>query len=432
MLLIYNPHNTNRFKYSLHLLFESACKLPYTVTTHLTDFETYTGPKLYVGKPENKNTNYPYIYNSGLLTETILRPERPNPGQLYLGLPTFFDTNDTGSFLPFDIFAAAFYIASRYKEYLPHPTDIHGRFIPSQSLGYTHNFLHKPIVNIWALHLAEKLQQIYPQLTYTKPTYSYVSTIDIDHPFASAHKGFVRWLGGALKALGTGDISSINKRISALIDDKTDPYYTYPLIFSLAEELGIKPRFFFLLGDYGEYDKNPSHKTKGYRQLIQTIANKYPVGLHPSYQSFTQPERVVTEKQRLEDIVSNEVTNVRAHFLRLKHPTTLEHYTNLGFTNDYTMLHAQQVGFRAGMATPYRFFNITTNTQTTLTLNPSMVMEGTLQDYMRLPLPDATELALNLITETKAVGGQFISIWHNHTFAPPYMAWNTLYKQLVK
>ncbi len=50
----------------------------------------------------------------------------------------FFETS--GDF-PFDIFAASFYLLSRYEEYLPHEKDMYGRYAHTNSLAFREHFL---------------------------------------------------------------------------------------------------------------------------------------------------------------------------------------------------------------------------------------------------------------------------------------------------
>ena len=43
-------------------------------------------------------------------------------------------------------------------------------------------------------------------------------------------------------------------------------------------------------------------------------------------------------------------------------------------------------------------------------------MDVTLSDYMKLTIEEANKQIVNLINETKAVNGMFISLWHNESF----------------
>jgi hypothetical protein len=69
-------------------------------------------------------------------------------------------------------------------------------------------------------------------------------------------------------------------------------------------------------------------------------------------------------------------------------------------------------GFRAGIARPFRFFDLITNEETSLTLIPFQIMDGPL-------LKNCTDMEKVLSTvemyirETKHVGGLFVSVCHN-------------------
>ncbi len=76
----------------------------------------------------------------------------------------FFETS--GDF-PFDIFAAAFYLLSRYEEYLPFQPDKHGRFPHEASLAYKENFLHLPLVNYWLEDLKKALRVKFPEFEFS-------------------------------------------------------------------------------------------------------------------------------------------------------------------------------------------------------------------------------------------------------------------------
>ena len=67
-------------------------------------------------------------------------------------LTTFFQT---GGDLPFDVFAASFYLISRYEEYLPHEKDMYGRYAHENSLAYKERFLQLPLINIWLTELVK-------------------------------------------------------------------------------------------------------------------------------------------------------------------------------------------------------------------------------------------------------------------------------------
>ena len=101
--------------------------------------------------------------------------------------------------LPFDIFAASFFLLSRYEEYLPHVRDVHERFTAEQSLAFKYRFLEKPVIDIWAYKLLGKLQEKFPDYTYKTRAYKYISTIDVDNAYAYKYKSLIRTFGGFIK-----------------------------------------------------------------------------------------------------------------------------------------------------------------------------------------------------------------------------------------
>ena len=116
------------------------------------------------------------------------------------GLPVFFQTT-SDSDLPFDIFAASFFLVSRYEEYLEFAPDEYGRFQASSSLAFKNGFLEKPIVDLWAKELAKAFLKRFPTLVFRRNEYKALLTIDTDQPFAYLGKNLFRSIGGLLRDL---------------------------------------------------------------------------------------------------------------------------------------------------------------------------------------------------------------------------------------
>ncbi len=426
MILIYTHSHTNRFSYTCDLIFNTVLNSTFEITSDVDFFKSSTLPKMAYSNENERNDVF--IKSEGLLNETGIRNELPITDDTYLNLPQFFATQKT-AFLPYDIFATVFYFATRYEEYIEHETDKHQRFKAEQSLAFKNNVLEIPFLNILIQDFATKLKRQFSQLEFKQRPFNFLSTIDIDNAFAFAHKGLKRNIGGLLKDISTFKLKQVTERVSSNINPVNDPYNTFDVIHKLTEH--VKLHYFVLIGDYSNYDKNPHYQNRGFRELVKKLSSNYTIGLHPSYESFNHLEKIDFEKKRIEDIVERKITSARCHFLRIKLPETYRAFLEAGITDDYTMIFASQSGFRAGLCTPYKWFDLEKNEATNLTIHPSTVMEGTLRDYNKLPSNQATDYINTLIMEVKNQGGEFVSIWHNDSFVTEQQEWIDVYKHTV-
>ena len=97
------------------------------------------------------------------------------------------------------------------------------------------------------------------------------------------------------------------------------------------------------------------------------------------------------------------------------------------------MGYADQIGFRAGICTPYKFYDIKTEQETQLTIYPFAVMDGTLNRYMKLNPQDALRMVKPVIQEIKNVNGDFILLWHNESLSErqEWKGWKDVYEEIV-
>lgn len=429
MILVYTHSITTRLTYTLDLVFGSVLGIPHHVTDNLEMYRDSFIPKIAYTN-ENKGFGV-FIESDPLLFESHIRQELPLVSDTCLNFPVFFKAKEN-AFLPYDIFATVFYFASRYEEYLSYESDKHQRFQAEQSLAFKNAMLDKPFLNYLITDFAQKLKQDFPILEFPEKAFKYVSTIDIDNAYAYANKGFARNAGGMAKDLASFKWKEAGRRMQSNLNESRDPYNTFDLINALSAETQTDLLYFVLIGDYAAYDKNPDYRNPGFRKLLKSLSDKYSMGLHPSYESFLQPEKIQIERTRLEDITEKKITSARCHFLRVKFPDTYRHFIEAGITDDYTMIYASQCGFRTGLCMPYQWFDLEKNEATELTIHPSAIMEGTLRDYNKLTVAKAELVANQLLNEVKRFNGEFVSIFHNDSFVPEQQLWVELYKTILK
>jgi len=419
MILIYTHQVTNRVKYIFNVIFNSILGIDYTLTADPEYFRKFEEAKIsYTKKPIGDEI---FFESSNLLFESGISLSNPLLDKMKMD-----DKKD--------FFALSFFLVSRYEEYLPFAEDEYGRFSAKDSFAYKNDFLHKPMVNIWAKEVRRMISVRYPTITFPEKQYKYIPTVDIDGAYSYLGKSLKRTLGGYAKAIVTFDIDDLFKRKSVLSGKEKDPYDTYDLQFDLHKKYHLNPIYFFLLGDWAPNDKNHAHTNPLMRSLVKNISEKADVGMHPSFASNQYPEKIQIERERLGNITNTSVKKSRQHFLMLRFPTTYKNLIAAGITDDYTMGYADEVGFRAGICTPYRYYNLKKEEETNLTIHPFAVMDGTLNKYLKLSQEQALLKIKNIAKEIKDVDGEFISIWHNATLSDwrEWKGWKGFYEALIQ
>ena len=370
---------------------------------------------------------------NNLLYQTGINEEKPIDFDIKNNLACFFLHKDTRSILPFDYLAMSFWLLTRYEEYQSFIPDVHGRFTANQSFAFRHNFLDVPVIDFWAIELRQNLYKYYQKSDFPEPKiYSFQPSFDIDYAWAYRNKPFWRTLGAYLKDVFKFDFSALEDRTAVLIGKKPDPYFTFSLIDELHRSLE-KPIFFWLIADYGKFDKNSHYSNGAFRKLIAKTALNYKIGIHPSYASNEIENKAAIEKKRLEEICNSEIKTSRQHFLKLKFPNTYQKLIELGICDEYSMGYAEIPGFRASVSRSFNWYNLHTEQETKLRIHPFMIMDVTLNDYLKLNTDAAFSLACKIIDNCKRAGGELIIIWHNNSLCEKkqWQGWTEFYKLLI-
>ena len=430
MLLVYTHKVTPRLTYTFKHFFTRILQIPIQFTTKVEEFVAHNGLKLTYAKQPLGNEFF--IRSNGLLFEQGINDIDVIMGK-WDDVDCFFQSRQTAT-LPFDVFAATFYLITRYEEYLPHVKDKYERFPAEESLAFKANFLEKPLIDIWAYKFKLLLKEKFPSHQFIDRKFEYISTIDVDIAYCYKRKGVLRTIGGLLNDLSRFRLLDIWLRILVLLGFRRDPFDTFDLLLDFQKQYGIKTIFFFLVGHYTTYDKNISSGNTNYKSLIKSVADYADVGLHPSYFTMKNEGLMKKEKLRLENILNRPALKSRQHFLRLDMPETYQNMVNLEIHEDYTMGYAAHYGFRASTCTPFYFYDLDYEIQTPLKVYPFAVMDGTLRDYLDLSNKRAFEVIIKLATEVRKVDGTFITIFHNETLSNRgrWRRWKKLYTDIFK
>jgi hypothetical protein len=326
----------------------------------------------------------------------------------------FFSTGERSD-LPFDIFAASFYLLSRYEEYLPHVKDDYGRYMAKESLAYKNKFLNQPVVDIWAYKLKALLKERFPEFNFPKRSYSVKPVIDVPMAFYFKRKGLLRTLGGTLNDMLRLRLRQLYERYLVILGFKRDPYDTFKWIITKQKQNDFRFLVLFLIGDYSTYDKNINSSKKEFVSLIKSVADYCDVGLKASYFALEDIAILKKEKRKMEAIINTELNAVRNSFSKLNLPTSYRNLIELDIFNDYSMGYVDTLGFRAGTCTPFQFYDLDYEVQTPLQINPYCLLDFGLLKYASQL--DKSEHLQKLINEVKAVNGTFVPVFHNYSFS---------------
>lgn len=430
-IVIFSANPSPRLEYVLKVFFEHFCPQAYTLTYDKNEYLRLEGLKINYSKVPVAPHEV-WISPETLLFQSSL--------QLYpvqviweKGCPWLAFAEKKEGMLPADPFASAFYLLSRYEEYLPFTPDQHGRFTAAHSLAQREGFLQMTVVQRWLYALLNLVQEKNPEFSWETPAYTFAPTYDVDMPWAFSYRPWWKRWGGAARDLFLGKKQRWQDRRRAIYQPQEDPFYNFPQLHLWHKQYDLTPRFFMLMGDASTYDTNPSPNLPAQQALIRELAGLYPLGIHPSYLSNDEPSRMPMEKKRLEVISGQEITHSRQHFLKLHLPATYRRLIEAGIKVDHSMGYADDVGFRAGTNLPFPWYDLERELCTNLLIYPFAAMDVTLQQYLALDAEAAFKRLQALYDEVRKWGGPFCLLWHNSSFYAEdgWSGWKEMYERVL-
>jgi len=411
MLLVYSHKITPRLKYTFKHLCRRILRLEIKFTSKIEDFIAHDSLKMsYTRQPLS---NELFVRSNELLFEQGLSDLDINV-QTWDNTKGFFAAGERSD-LPYDIFAASFYLLSRYEEYLPHVKDDYGRFMAKESLAYKNRFLNQPVIDIWAYKLQAVLKERFPDFKFSDRKYRLQPIIDVPMAYYFRKKGLLRTIGGTFTDIGRFRFRQLYQRYLVLMGFKRDPYDTFKWIIAKQKQCNFKFTVLFLIGDYSTYDKSISTNKKEFVSLIKSVADYCYVGIKASYFALEDISILKKEKLKMEAIINSDLHAVRHSFSKLNLPQSYRNLIELEINQDFTMGYIDTLGFRAGTCTPFQFYDLDNEVQTPLQINPYHCLDYGLLKYASQL--DKQEHLQKLIDEVKAVNGTFTPVFHNYTFS---------------
>lgn len=368
-------------------------------TSSIEVFVAHSGPKLsYTFKPLGNEffiKAQPLLFEQGIQAIEI-------QVEAWNGIPCFFKSS-SDSKLPFDIFAAAFYLITRYEEMTVHLKDVQGSYAPKQSLAVRHNFIEMPVIDHWVFRLHQQLDAHFldfPKLQKKNPKWKFIFEMAL--PYRYLKRSLFAAISDFFSALFRLHLIHILNQFAVSLRLKKDPYDTYGRFEYLSKIHHWEPHFFVLYCDNTLYESTTNIHNASYQLLIKGLSDFSRVSLLLSYEAQRARKFLRKDISNLSNLTHRPITAVRMH-RGLVHGH--RSYSLLGdeeITSDFSMGYSDLIGYRAGTAVPFYYFDLANEIQLPLILYPVVATAVGLkrqvpenaflklqQLYEQLPLPTA-------------------------------------------
>jgi peptidoglycan/xylan/chitin deacetylase (PgdA/CDA1 family) len=267
-------------------------------------------------------------------------------------------------------------------------------------------------------------------------------THDVDVPWRWTRAGVRAGAGRVKAALARRRVGAALAETRALAAApvhavrRTDPWWSFERVTAGEAEAGVRSTFFVMAGHAHRADgPAPGAYERLRPRLVETLREGgAEIGLHGSYRAADERDRLDEEKRRLEAL-AGPVGGQRYHYLRVRPDRNLAPLAGLGFAYDSTLGFADRIGFRAGIAHPFRPWDPVADRPARLVEIPLAIMDVTLGEerYLGLTAEAAERRILELLDWAADAGGGFALLWHSAWYDDAsFPGWGALYFRIIQ
>jgi hypothetical protein len=417
-LVLYATHISERLRYIVQTLLGDAC----VITDSVTVYQQTLGFHINYSD-EIFTVDACHIQPHGLLNEKGISAQNIHLTR-WMDLPVFFPTAGQ---IPFDIFAAAFYLISRYEEYLPFEADTLGRFPHTASLANRESFLHRPLINEWLL----QWKKLFPAFQLEQTAFQFQPTYDVDIAYAYKGKPFWVQLVNMGRSLIRADWDAASTQWLVWKGKEQDPFDQKDW-FSSLHHPQWQPLYFLLAAKQRSVLDKQVDRNAQAAYLQDIDVNQ--VGLHASSQAFHAADVCREEVQFLSAQLNRPIQKNRQHYVLVSLPKTYQELIDLGIDEDYSMGYSTSNGFRASYAQPFYWYDLSKECITRLKLFPFVCMDSTCIFHLQLSPVETLQEYHSYLQKVRQVQGFFAIVIHPHLCinAPFFEGYRQAYAKLLQ
>ncbi len=220
-----------------------------------------------------------------------------------------------------------------------------------------------------------------------------------------------------------------------------NPYWQFERIMELEGDLGVRSAFYFLseqrlldrplrewvsMEGWQLYAGRYSLGDPDIQRVVDDLAaGDWEVGLHGSYETPRDADRLRAEKRLVEDVLGERIVGGRQHYLNLSVPETWQHYRDMGLRYDTSLGSSDRYGFQHGYGVKRPFDD-------EFVVFPLTIMEQSIPDPGER-FEAAWAACENVLREARDNDAVMTVLWHpRHFNENEFPGQSRVYRRLVE
>lgn len=312
----------------------------------------------------------------------------------------------------FDILETIFFHLSRYEEYhcKAEGKDRWDTMKEETQFLVRHQLEKKPVVDVLvscffeAIGITPKLQRSPIRITHD---------IDLISKFKSP-LSFLRFNAYYLKNFkGLDPIKQLWGSYGRSVFKNEQPYDVFE---EMLINNDIDKEIYFLVGGKTAVDTPLMTDSAIFKKAVRLSKERgYKIGIHPSYATWKDLAMLKKEKELLENIIGEEITISRQHYLHFSFVDTISILQEAGIKQDSTIGYNRLIGFRAGTGVGFRLYDHKMDKATEIIEKPLALMDSSLFEESRCDASLFSAVA-NKFVEDNKYGTELTCNFHNSRF----------------